>query len=1221
MVLLNGQEFVIYGMDSHQTIIERIAVILGTLPKYVSAPLLPDLTQEDPNQLDFNIVAQDLLTRIRDYNNQGNVKSNVGDFLNQLRQENLWTNLDQFEIASLWITYNNRLTEARFTLAQRYADRAFSQDPPIPKPRVIQLRQNSANKRQEIQREIELFRTRTENMTNILTQLDRIQPKPFTGLKLSTIVREIKIPKGDIQTWIVTLSQLFDLIQLHKTTPFASLGTFYKIFHDFTSPPEWSITMDETIILRTLMGPEVFMEETDKVKNNNYSEALITLDEENIIFRLQAMVGEQGYNYVRDRTFSVFANNLGLENIPEGNQVEIKGIFYYPQQKLNKYVLADLIMNDSVFSGFLSIDESIKATKQKSAVYVYYSDPGRPDDEITTASITEKVAQFNDPVFRTEFREMFSVGEKYLRVKITRTKNLETLEKFQGDFGKFLVIYNSQFNNIVNIYRHFVPNFGVEEPIVIAGRQERTLADIEPKLFIALYTRRCGDPPIIVPEDELDEYRNRGYVVMEPDENGNLPDFNSPLQIMKYPMGREGEYGTPRYYACEHENNKWPGLRKNRMTKNQHLFPFLPCCYEVNNLTKSNPTYYQKYLEGRVIEDVRAVQPHIIGPYRFASHEGFGQLPPDLNTLFEALDPEMEYLRLGVHNTKSSFLECVLIAKNIPEEDINAARNNLAEFEHLSVGRQELYDMDSRTIKEFLRDQEQYLDPKIFIRILEVVYDINIFLFARDESNPNGGMIVPRHVQGYYKYQENKEIVLIYEHRGSEADETGYPRCELIVRKMPTEEYPIYIYPQGSYPELSNMFRDLSKSYVLDRELFDIILPPLDIVAQGIDSYGKTRYLRVRFRDRDINLSLSPIPPLNITELPLEEFLGDGVDMERALGFAASIEMPVLRQSLNSDQTKVQNITGRIGNVLISIRIAGNTDPLGGVPPGNDIVPSAEFSVIKNFDQNKRLARYLTEYFLYLFSTFLEQISLEDAIEKDELLRNFPETFSGFVDDFIEIRENYNYGDVKEEFSPQSGVMRGGKLVLRNNEILKRLAYLLRVKLVREKNDILGYYFKTVIPNYYVNSTDLISYPGQVVLKGLSSLEKWNSEKKYDFTLEKKVLVDRTIPYFFKNPLVDASVHLAQNTESIAVAKDVSITWNRDGYDILGVRTNREVVRDLGREPGADAQRTDIGYSLLSYRNYADITRYRVRGDVPTNIEILGYKVDGNPRFTSLLVI
>ena len=914
---------------------------------------------------------------------------------------------------------------------------------------------------------------------------------------------------------------------------------------------------------------------------------------------------------------------MGLENIPEGNQVEIKGVFYYPQQKLNKYVLAELIMNDSIFSGFLSIDESIKATKQKSAVYVYYSDPGRPDDGITTASITEKVAQLNDPVLRSEFREMFSVGEKYLRVKITRTKNAETLRRFQENFGKFLVIYNDQYNNIVDIYKSFIPGFGVEEPIAIVGRQERTLADIEPELFIALYSRNCGEPPIIVPDYELDEYRRRGYVVMEPDANGNLPDFNSELQIMKYPMGREGEYGTPRYYACMHENNKWPGLRRNQMAKNKHLFPFLPCCYPVNNLIKSNPSYYQKYLEGRVIEDVRAAQPHTIGPYRFAYNAGFGQLPQDLSTLFEAIDPDMEYLRLGVHNTKSSFLECVLTAKDIFEGDVVAARNALAEFDNLAVGRQELYDMNSETIAEFLRDQEKYLDPKMIIRILEVVYDVNIFLFARDKSNPKGGMIVPRHVQGYYRYEENKEIVFIYEHRGSEADETGYPRCELIVRKRPTEEYPTYIYPQGSYPQLSNMFTNLSKSYVLDRELSNIILPPLDIVAQGIDSYGKTRYLRIRFGNRDINLSLSPVPPLNIIELPLEEFLGPGIDVEAALEFAASIAMPILRQSINSDETNVENITGRIGNILISIRIRDDTPLLNGVPPGNDIVPSfraRELSVIKSFDQNKKLARYLTEYFLYLFSAYLEQISLEDEVRKDELLQNFPETFSGFVDDFIEIRQNYDYEYVGEEFSLQSGVMRDNKLVLRNNEILKRLAYLLRVKLVREKNNILSYYFKTAMPGYYTDSTDLISYPGQVVLKGMPSLDKWNSEKRYDFTLEKKVLVDRTIPYFFKNHLVDDRVHLAQNSKSIAVAKDVSTTWDRDRYNILGIRTNREIVRDLGREPGEDVE-GNIGYTLLSYRNYADIRPYRIRGDAPTNIEILGYKVDGNPRFTSLLVI
>jgi hypothetical protein len=269
MVLLNGQEFVIYGMDSHQTIIERIATRLGTLPKYVNAPLLPDLSEGDPNQSDFNIVAYDLLTRIREYNNQGDIKRNVQDFLNYLGGEDLWPTLSKRDIATLWVTYNDRLTERSYIVAQRYMDRAFAQERPIP---IEQIKRRSMSKKAEIQREIERAANRTGNMKDILDHLDHMQPKPFTGLVLSSTVREIGIPRRDIPTRINTLSHLFDLIQLHKTTPFASLGKFYKILYNFTTPPEWSIALDDTIIIRTLMGimdiREV-SEETDKEKNKN----------------------------------------------------------------------------------------------------------------------------------------------------------------------------------------------------------------------------------------------------------------------------------------------------------------------------------------------------------------------------------------------------------------------------------------------------------------------------------------------------------------------------------------------------------------------------------------------------------------------------------------------------------------------------------------------------------------------------------------------------------------------------------------------------------------------------------------------------------------------------------------------------------------------------------------------------------------------------------------
>ena len=92
---------------------------------------------------------------------------------------------------------------------------------------------------------------------------------------------------------------------------------------------------------------------------------------------------------------------------------------------------------------------------------------------------------------------------------------------------------------------------------------------------------------------------------------------------------------------------------------------------------------------------------------------------------------------------------------------------------------------------------------------------------------------------------------------------------------------------------------------------------------------------------------------------------------------------------------------------------------------------------------------------------------------------------------------------------------------------------------------------------------------------------------------------------------------MAQNTDSIEAAKDLSVYWEDDHYNVLGVRTNREVREELGRDLGSVDP--NINYILMSYRSLENIKPYRISGDQPSDIRILGYKIDGIPRFTSLL--
>ena len=107
-------------------------------------------------------------------------------------------------------------------------------------------------------------------------------------------------------------------------------------------------------------------------------------------------------------------------------------------------------------------------------------------------------------------------------------------------------------------------------------------------------------------------------------------------------------------------------------------------------------------------------------------------------------------------------------------------RKSFATQEFAVYCKQEMYDYTTDEIINKINNNDEYFDPKLFIRILEIKYNCNIFIFTR---NNKGQLILPRHIKGYYKIKNKNKSVFIYEHMGSDTDRAEYPQCEIIVRK------------------------------------------------------------------------------------------------------------------------------------------------------------------------------------------------------------------------------------------------------------------------------------------------------------------------------------------------------------------------------------------------------------------------------------------------------
>jgi hypothetical protein len=306
------------------------------------------------------------------------------------------------------------------------------------------------------------------------------------------------------------------------------------------------------------------------------------------------------------------------------------------------------------------------------------------------------------------------------------------------------------------------------------------------------------------------------------------------------------------------------------------------------------------------------------------------------------------------------------------------------------------------------------------------------------------------------------------------------------------------------------------------------------------------------------------------------------MNLSDAMSFIEFVNMKNVYQVVKS--TTIE-ISGMVGNVKVSIpikdtMIASNIR----VSESNIAYTPSVVSTLDMFNRNRKLAIYLTEYIFWSYSRFL--------YDNDTELMN-DATIEMFVSDNILIDNNFIYGNVSKTFSLNSGVMKDNKIVVHDNETLKRLVYVLKLNIQRQPEKILLYHERLSIENYYNDISDFVSHPTQVILYGPESVSKWVSEKNLYYKLYHTVNTTTLSPYFFKNKLVDNTVFLAQNCDTLEKAINVGKVWVSEHFNI-----GMDAVADMVPS-----------FTLYSYKSSYDIKKYYVEGYNSNNLQIIGYKL------------
>lgn len=1145
MVFINGTEFPIYITDTFDSILKRIAATRHppTLPKYlVFDPPVNDL--DSFKTLEHPIEVRDLLSEIRYVDNLTLPDIQLPADSNLNRQEDIekvfiaynkyLASVTQFEVKLLLMSIRNFTVDKYDTWSKREAImHALDKEIEDNRKTVTELAQ-----KQDTFHRIPTVRTTPFDMANI-------QLTFYFGR-----TRE-------------SLSQYFDSLVLDKHTPFAQYNNFYKVYTEFTPPPQWTDIKTNNVILLKVNNEKNGPMRLLKDPYRKYVTAAVGIEDFELAATVDVHTGRRFASrmFMRDRIQRIFkGKHLEAAKVTENFVI---GYFVIPNQKFNPSVWAELTMNHPLFKQLVVINESLMASKFKQNIYIHV---------IATKETVSLQMKYTKKPFEIPGIDM-DVDTPYVRVRIANAATVTAAVNVQTMIAKLVHLYNSEYARVIIQYRQYIPRFAVEAGAKRKPKPKKQvqLKDIAPDLFLPKYSRKCIYRPTIISDDEA---------------------ATTSKIVMKFPVKDEG---VTRNYVCDHKDNPYPGLRENPL-ENKDVYRFLPCCYGTDQRNKPGSRYRQYYHDEEVPSDKPIQIQEIFITAKILHATIIGILPKSIRNLFAAYqnDPEFVFLRKGVNRSSSTLIEAVMVAKGmIVGTEMDMAQRIIDQRERFHTrefavaAKQEMYDESIEAILNIIRNHEMRGD--LFVHLVEEAFNVDIILFSKDK------FLIPPHKYVYYKTKPSKPTVFIYQHMGSEGDEARYPQCELIIKAKATDVQDHQALFRPDDPIVTGVFakyHDYNGVYKFSKPLPMLVLKPLPIISQRVDGFGKGRVYNVYDKTlaKIVTLVTDPLPPF---ALPYADVL-HRVDKRTALQFCDKYKCHMLRQRMESHVLRELDIT--LGTVEATI-LLNDQRPFDEV----SMDPSKEKfarltdnkpSTLRQFILNQRVAKLLVIYTKFILSEFLMSRHVYELT---------PEVVNHFVNEFVRIDPSvvYDLNDTSPAITSTNTFVRGGKLILPSKELLRRLVFMMRLHLHTHKVDMLTFHRTTNIEEYFSTLDDFTLVKTQYLFDNADAVKRLMDNKDIKYVISEKVLIEKAlVPYFFQNSLLGPSVYLAQNASNYDTANAVVYGWRVKKLNVAISGPRQQVY-------------------IYAYRNERDMSI--VQEGTTTSEILLAYKVNNVPMYTVLM--
>ena len=489
----------------------------------------------------------------------------------------------------------------------------------------------------------------------------------------------------------------------------------------------------------------------------------------------------------------------------------LSGAFRIYGIEIDGNLFVDMVLNDPVFKTYFFVDETVKSFALKKRLTLRYKSIFDEDEAPVSASptyilnpsalhltINQLYATGGEKAIQVEEGQEYELNlEKdfpYLEIKFSKAQSREVLEHFLKIFARVLVYYNSTQEKLRKEYKRFIPElFDKPAPIKTkavsktkrTGEKLQELSKLAPDLFVKGYGRygcqKKNQPKWVEPEEisgiekETFKFQNKTYH----------------RQVLAFPPDR------PKYFfACDvptgrGEGFPFPFVKKNNLP-NKDIYPCIPCCGKREKLSKKEKAFEKCKTEPVGAQLETKATGHEMKGNKTVKPGHTGLLRSDLAELLALISKKEsdKINRFGIQISPNSLIHSVLQAigdKKYPkslsaaEEYVKKVRRGFSSKIETTLLAQELYDYNREEIKQLLNDVESFFDPRLYYRVLEEIYNVNIFVFQPFQAETTQFEIPRFKIFPARTPRPDLPSILIYKSEGTIAQALAQPQCELIV--------------------------------------------------------------------------------------------------------------------------------------------------------------------------------------------------------------------------------------------------------------------------------------------------------------------------------------------------------------------------------------------------------------------------------------------------------